>query len=482
MAGRLRHGILVMIALFATIGLNVYLFTIVPKGFFPQQDTGRLIGTIQADQSISFQAMRNKLGLLQAIVQNDPAIASVKGYTGTGAGQTNSGLVFIDLKPKSERSETADEVIARLRRQLVQVPGARLFLQSVQDIRMGGRASNAQYQFTLQGDDVDELYAYVPRLVEALQRSSVLTDVNSDQQQTGLETNIVIDRDTASRLGLVMSQIDNTLYDAFGQRQVSIIYSAVNQYHVVMEVDPRYWQDPSILKDLYVSTSGASPSGTATSNALAGTVTRGAATLAPEPSNTAQEKPINAGSNSARNAATNALANTGRGSTSAGSAVSTSKEINIPLAAFSHFGPGHTALNVNHQGLFVASTISYQFAARRLVERRRRRNHENDESHRHARQDSGQHAGDRSRVPGIAGERKDPDHGGAGDGLYRPWNSLRKLHSSDHHPLHPAVGRRRRGPRTFIVQYRVQHYFPDRRDFAHWDREKERDHDDRLRP
>ncbi|QBR71742.1 nodulation protein [Beijerinckiaceae bacterium] len=355
----LRHGILVMIALLATICLNVYLFAIIPKGFFPQQDTGRLIGTIQADQSISFQAMRDKLGLLQAIVQNDPAIASVKGYTGTGAGQTNSGLVFIDLKPKSERSETADEVIARLRRQLVQVPGARLFLQSVQDIRMGGRASNAQYQFTLQGDDVNELYAYVPRLVEALQRSSVLTDVNSDQQQTGLETNIVIDRDTASRLGLVMSQIDNTLYDAFGQRQVSVIYSAVNQYHVVMEVDPRYWQDPSILKDLYVSTSGASPSGTATSNALAGTVTRGAATLAPEPSNTAQEKPINAGSNSARNAATNALANTGRGSTSAGSAVSTSKEINIPLAAFSHFGPGHTALNVNHQGLFVASTISY---------------------------------------------------------------------------------------------------------------------------
>jgi multidrug efflux pump len=348
-----------MIALFATICLNVYLFSIIPKGFFPQQDTGRLIGTIQADQSISFQAMKQKLAQLQSIVQEDPAIASVKGYTGAAGGQTNAGLVYIDLKPKSKRADTADQVIVRLRRKLMKVAGARLFLQSVQDIRMGGRSSNAQYQFTLQSDDDSQLYAYVPRLVEALQRSSILTDVNSGQQQTGLETNIVIDRDTASRLGLVMSQIDNTLYDAFGQRQVSTIYSATNQYHVVMEVDPRYWQDPSILKDLYVSTSGASPSGTATSNALAGTVTQGPATLTPEPSNTSNGKAINTTANSARNAATNALANTGKSSTSAGSAVSTAKEIGIPLAAVSHYEPGHTALNVNHQGLFVASTISY---------------------------------------------------------------------------------------------------------------------------
>jgi multidrug efflux pump len=355
----LRHGILVMIALFATICLNVYLFSIIPKGFFPQQDTGRLIGTIQADQSISFQAMKQKLAQLQAIVQEDPAIASVKGYTGAAGGQTNAGLVYIDLKPKAQRADTADQVIARLRRKLMKVAGARLFLQSVQDIRMGGRSSNAQYQFTLQSDDDSQLYAYVPRLVEALQRSSILTDVNSDQQQTGLETNIVIDRDTASRLGLVMSQIDNTLYDAFGQRQVSTIYSATNQYHVVMEVDPRYWQDPSILENLYVSTSGASPSGTATSNALAGTVTQGPATLAPAHSNTSNGTAINTTASSARNAATNALANTGKGSASAGSAVSTAKEIGIPLAAVSHYEPGHTALNVNHQGLFVASTISY---------------------------------------------------------------------------------------------------------------------------
>jgi multidrug efflux pump len=354
----LRHGILVMVVLLSTVGLNVVLFKIVPKGFFPQQDTGRMVGSIKADQAISFQAMRLKLEQLQAIVQADPAIASVKGYTGSGSG-TNTGSVYIDLKPKSQRSETADEVIACLRRKLTQVPGARLYLQSVQDIRMGGRASNAQYQYTLQGESTSELYAFVPRLVETLQNSSVLADVNSDQEQTGLETDIDIDRDTASRLGIVVSLIDSTLYDAFGQRQVSTIYSAVNQYHVVMEVDPRYWQDPAILKDLYVSTAGANPSGTATSNAVAGTVARNPALPGPGSSGINSSATANVEGNEARNAQTNALANTGRGGTSAGSAVSTARETMVPLAAFSHFEPGHTPLAVNHQGLFVASTISY---------------------------------------------------------------------------------------------------------------------------
>ncbi|HXN88972.1 MAG TPA: efflux RND transporter permease subunit, partial [Methylocella sp.] len=357
----LRHGILVMVVLVSTVALNFVLFRIVPKGFFPQQDTGRMIGSIQADQAISFQAMRLKLEQLQAIVQADPAIASVKGYTGSGSG-TNSGSVYIDLKPKAQRGETADEVIARLRRKLTQVPGARLYLQSVQDIRMGGRASNAQYQFTLQGESTSELYAFVPRLAEALQNSSVLADVNSDQQQTGLETDVVIDRDTASRLGLIVSQIDNTLYDAFGQRQVSTIYSAVNQYHVVMVVDLRYWQDPAILKDLYVSTAGASPSGTATSNAVAGTVARSPARPGPGSSGINSSATANAEGAAARNAQTNALANTGKQGTSAGAAVSTTKETMVPLAAFSHFRPGHTPLAVNHQGLFVASTISYNLA------------------------------------------------------------------------------------------------------------------------
>lgn len=355
----LRHGILVMATLFAAICLNVFLFKIIPKGFFPQQDTSRLIGNIQADQTISFEAMRQKLAEIQAIVQTHPAIASVKGYIGAGSGQTNSGLIFIDLKPPAERRETAEEVIARLRQSLVQVPGARLYLQSVQDIRMGGRPSNAQYQYTLQGNDTAELYGFVQRLIEALQNSAVLTDLNSDQLQAGLETKVIIDRDTASRLGLSIDQIDNTLYDAFGQRQVSVIYSAVNQYHVVMEVDPRYGQDPSILKDLYVSTSGASPKGTSTTNAVVGTVTQSPALPAPGSMSVNSNQAVKQAGLEARNAQTNALANTGRQGTSSGAAVSTTQETMIPLSAVSHFELGPTPLSVNHQGLFVASTISF---------------------------------------------------------------------------------------------------------------------------
>ena len=355
----LRHRILVILLLLSTIALNIVLFKIVPKGFFPQQDTGFIFGTIQADQAISFQAMRDKLVQLVEIVRNDPAVDAVRGYIGVGAGQTNSGLIFSDLKPKAQRSESADEVINRLRDKLTRVPGALLYLQAVQDIRMGGRPSNAQYQYTLQDENPSELYAFVPRFVSALQDNPILADVSSDQQQTGLETDVVVDRDTASRLGLVMSQIDNTLYDAFGQRQVSTIYSAINQYHVVMEVDPRYWQDPSILKDLYVSTAGASPSGVSTTNAVAGTVTQSPAQPSPgsSPANSTQATSV--AGQEARNAQTNALANTGRQGTSAGAAVSTTQETMVPLAAFSHFVIGHTPLAVNHQGLFVASTISF---------------------------------------------------------------------------------------------------------------------------
>jgi multidrug efflux pump len=374
-----RHQPLVMVVLLATVGLNVALFAIIPKGFFPQQDTGRLVGSIQADQSISFQLMRQKLAQLIEIVQRDPAVGSiggsignvqgravgsVVGFTGVGsggaAGQTNTGSVYISLKPLSERHDTADQVIARLRRQLSEVPGARLFLQAVQDIRVGGRQSNAQYQYTLQADTPDEIYTWAPKLLDALQHSSVIADVNSDQQQRGLATDVLIDRDTASRLGVTPSQIDNTLYDAFGQRQVSTIYSAINQYHVVMEVAPRYWQNPETLKDIYVSTSGAVPSGTATTNAPAGTAVAQSASSVPTSTTTSSStSAASSVNNSARNSTTNALANTGKGSASAGAAVSTSLETMIPLAAFTRYGPGNTPLAVNHQGVFVAATISF---------------------------------------------------------------------------------------------------------------------------
>jgi multidrug efflux pump len=398
----LRHSPLVMGIFIATICLNVALYIVVPKGFFPQQDTGRMVGSLQADQSISFQLMSTKLEQMMSIVRADPAVDQVVGFTGVGSGggyaQINTGNVFVSLKPVSERV-SVDEVIARLRPKLAQVPGGRLYMAAVQDLRAGGRQSNAQYQYTLQSESVQELYAWTPKLVDALEHNSVLTDVSSDQQQRGLETYLDIDRDTAARLGISPLQIDNTLYDAFGQRQVSVIYSAINQYHVVMEIDPRYTQYPDSLRDVYVSLSGATPAGTATTNAPVGNVSAATTNGTVVPSPVAQVSPAvtpsrpsaftvspasgtgskisstttaasattsagattaaSANAAAARNAFINALANTGHGSTSAGAAVATSVETMIPLAAVSHYRPGHTPLSVNHQGLFVASTISF---------------------------------------------------------------------------------------------------------------------------
>jgi multidrug efflux pump len=350
----LDHSRLVMLILALTIGVNAWLFVIIPKGFFPQQDTGRLIGNIQGDQSISFQSMSQKLTQLANIVQSDPAVDSVVGYTGGGGGggpggAVNSASVFVALKPLSQRDVSVDQVIARLRGKLAQVAGARLFLQGVQDIRVGGRQSNAQYQFTLQADDSNLLYQWAPRITAALQNSPALADVNSDQQQKGLETDLVIDRPTASRLGLTPAEIDNTLYDAFGQRQVSTIYKALNQYHVVMEVAPRWWQDPSTLSNVWVSTSGGGASGTQSTNAPAGTVATSAASVNAQ----------SVASNSALNASLNSIGATGNSSSSAGAAVSTASETMVPLAAFAHWGPGNTPLSINHQGQFVASTISF---------------------------------------------------------------------------------------------------------------------------
>ena len=365
LAWALRHGGLVMLILIGAICLNVVLFSIIPKGFFPEQDTGRLFGMVQADQSVSFNAMSSKLRQMINIVQQDPAVQNVVGFTGAGSGfggSVNTGSVLVSLKPIVQRP-SVDEVIARLRPQFAQVPGARLFLAPIQDIRAGGRQSGSTYQYTLQSDSIDALFTWTPKLVAALEHSAVLADVNSDQQQKGLETDLVIDRDTASRLGITASQIDSTLYDAFGQRQVSVIYSAINQYHVVMEIDPRYTQYPASLQDIYVATSGGGAGGTATSNSPAGTVsitptTKATAAVASATSTTATAA-ANANNNAARNAAINSLANAGKSNTSSGAAVSTTKETMIPLAAVAHYQPGNTPLSVNHQGLFVASTISF---------------------------------------------------------------------------------------------------------------------------
>jgi multidrug efflux pump len=343
----LRHPRSIMLILAAVLGLNFYLYDSIPKGFFPQQDTGRLVGLIQADQSISFQLMQQKLTQFVTIIKNDPAVETAVGFT--GGGQTNSGFVFVSLRPLGERHISADSVIARLRSEMSVVPGASLFLQAVQDIRVGGRVSNAQYQYTLQGSTLEELNEWSPKIVAALQADPNLTDVNSDQQTKGLESNLVIDRDAAAQLGVTVSQIDNTLYDAFGQRQVSTIYVARNQYHVIMEVAPRYWQNPETLKEVYVSTSGGSVGGSQATNAVAGTIVA-----------TGRSAAVNsANAQAARNLATNSIGATGRGVASTGSAVSTSPEIMIPLSAVAHFSQGATPLAVNHQGLLVANTISF---------------------------------------------------------------------------------------------------------------------------
>jgi multidrug efflux pump len=236
----------------ATLGLSVYLFTVIPKGFFPQQDTGRLMGAIMADQDTSFQAMRDRLTVFVNLIKADPAVEHVIGFAGGSgsAGSTNTARMFIALKPLGQRNVSADQVITRLRKKTSHVEGATLYLQAVQDLRIGGRSSNALYQYTLQGSDLNELNQWAPRLLAKMRSMRILTDVNSDQQNSGLAANLVVDRDTASRLGLTQQVIDDTLYDAFGQRQVSTMYTPLNQYHVVMEAAPQYWQNPASLSQL----------------------------------------------------------------------------------------------------------------------------------------------------------------------------------------------------------------------------------------
>jgi len=391
---------MVMLVLAGTVALNFYLFAIVPKGFFPQQDTGTLMGNLRADQSISFQAMITKLRSVMSIVQSDPAVQDVVGFTGGGSGgggggnATNTASIFVGLKPLSQRHVKSDRVIARLRAKLAGVTGARLFLQAIQDIRSGARQSNSQYQYTILADSLEDLNFWMPKITEAMKSVPQLEDVNSDQQDKGLTVALKIDRATAARLGINLSNIDNTLYDAFGQRQVSTIYNDMNQYHVVMEVDPSFWQNPETLREVWVSTSGGALSGTQSSAAGVGsysssasasgatstsitsrlissaptsttnTSTATSSSAATATSNTtlssaASTSSASAPSLAAQNSALNQLTNSARGSASTGASVSISSETMVPLAAFAQYGPGNTPLAINHQGPFVATTFSF---------------------------------------------------------------------------------------------------------------------------
>jgi multidrug efflux pump len=250
----LKHSALTLIVLLLTIMLNGYLFWIVPKGFFPQQDNGTVFGGIQGEQDISFQAMQVDTLRFVNMIKTDPAVQNVMAFTG-GQGAANSGFIYLALKPLNERKASASQVINRLRPKLTSIPGATVFLQAGQDLRIGGRSSSAQYQYTIQSDNLDDLVKWGPTLLAEMRKQSMLTDVNTDQQNSGLQAELVYDRETASRLGITPQTIDNTLYEAFGQSEVSTMYTALNQYHVVMEVAPQFWQSPEALKNVYVKAS-----------------------------------------------------------------------------------------------------------------------------------------------------------------------------------------------------------------------------------
>ena len=291
----LAHGRFMLFLLMLCVGLNVYLYIIIPKGFFPTQDNGRLSGTLRADQSTSFTGMHNKLLHFARILQQDPTVTDVVGFVG-GPHNSNGGQMFAVLKPPHERHEKITKTTQRLREQLAHEPGANLFLQPVQDLRIGGRSSAAQFEYSLQADDLQLLRDWTPKLVSALQQHPGLADVNSNQNDSGQQISLVVNRDQASKLGISQSMIDNTLNSAFGQRQVSVIYQALNQYRVVMELAPEYWQDAQILNQLYVSSSQKD----------AQLQTR-----------------------------------------------------QVPLAAIADFKPTNTPLTVNHQGQFAATTLSF---------------------------------------------------------------------------------------------------------------------------
>ena len=335
---------LVVFILVFVIGLNVYLFAAAPKGFFPQQDTGQIQGGIRADQSISFQAMQQKMRQLVNIIKSDPAVDTVVGFT--GGSRAGGGFMFINLKPVGERAkgDAGQAVIARLRPKLARITGVSMFLNPVQDLRMGGRSSNSTYQYTLKSDNSADLKLWATKLADAMKAQPGLIDVDTDQAENGVETFVTIDKDTASRLGIKTSDVDNALYNAFGQRQVANIYDELNQYHVIMGVAQRYAQTPEALRDVYVPAKGAASvaAGTTASTAAASTT----ATITTSTTST-----------------TSATSNiTAARDPSSGSAIASTVTRMVPLSAISKFAESATATSVNHQDGELATTISYNLA------------------------------------------------------------------------------------------------------------------------
>ncbi|WP_176058234.1 efflux RND transporter permease subunit [Paraburkholderia sp. BCC1876] len=341
----IRHPVLMGIVTILVLALNVLLYIVIPKGFFPQEDTGRLIGQVQASQSISYHAMQQKFLKINQLVLKNPNVQAVGGFVG-GSNSVNTALLFVTLKPLGPRKASADQVIAQLRRSLANIPGARLFLQSAQDITVGGRQSGAQYQFTMTADEQTDLDKWVPKVVAAMHKLPMLQDINTDQQDNSMQASVVVNRDTAARLGVNFASIDQGLYDAFGQRQVSTIYKSANQYHVVMELAPEYWTDPAALKAIYVPAGAAATSGSGS--------TGGGTSTAPSVATSA-----NAASAAAAAASAAAMAGPGSRTATPSTAVLSNGNALVPLAAMAHFSIAQTAISINHQGTFPAVTASF---------------------------------------------------------------------------------------------------------------------------
>ena len=357
---------LMMVVLIAVIGLNVYLYTAIPKGFFPIQDSGRLNGGLRADQSISSEEMGRKMRQLVAILMKDPAVATVVGFT--GGGRSGGGFLSVDLKPRSERKDGGQAVIMRLRPQLTKVTGIQLFLNPQQDVRMGGRQSNATYQYTLKADNAQDLKTWAQKLNDAMAtQDKVLTDVNTDQQDNGVEAFVDVDRDSAGRLGVNLRDVDNALYDSFGQRQVANIYEDLNQYTVVMETAPEYSRGPDSLSNVYVPASGTSmatattpaPTMIAAQTASAVAAANAAASQATSSVPMAQAA---GGATAATGAAAPPAANPGSRDPATGSPINTAARRMIPISAIAQFYNRATPAAVNHQDTELATTVSFNLA------------------------------------------------------------------------------------------------------------------------
>ena len=331
----LASKVLVMIILLFTVGLNIYLFTNAPKGFFPQQDSGQMNGGIRADQSISSQAMQKKIYQLVEIIRKDPAVETVVAFT--GGGRAGGGFMFVNLKPVRERDVAAQAVIARLRPQLAKVTGITIFLNPVQDLRMGGRSSNSTYQYTLKSDNAEDLKQWAAKLAESMKGQPALVDVDTDQAENGVETYVTIDKESAARMGITTRDVTNALYNAFGQRQVANIYDELNQYHVVMGVAQKYAQSPEALKDVHVPARAAGGSENVVSSSTGTAAAAGAA-----------------------GAATSATASlTAARDPSGGQALADNAATMVPLSAIASFAESATATSVSHQDGELATTVSY---------------------------------------------------------------------------------------------------------------------------